>query len=164
MEVVKFIRGGGVMMYPLILASIILIAIIIERAISLRKAAGDGDTLLEELKAVTHNDPNSETAKAMALCLAAGNPIGRLFARGLKNLNRGADAIEMAIEQEAANEMPQLEANLPIIRTIVNIAPLLGLLGTIAGMISSFRAASERGLSNPTEILGGISEALISTF
>jgi biopolymer transport protein ExbB len=163
MEVLKFIKGGGVMMYPLILCSIVLIAIIIERAILLRKAAGDGDALLEQLKVVTHNDPNSETAKATALCLAANNPIGRMFARGLKNLGRGADGIEMALEQEAANEMPALEANLPIIRTIVNIAPLLGLLGTIAGMISSFRAASEHGLSNPTAILGGISEALIST-
>ena len=67
------------------------------------------------------------------------------------------------MEQEAANELPTLEAYLPVLKTIVNIAPLLGLLGTIAGMISSFRAASSAGLSNPTQILGGISEALIST-
>src|SRR5205085_6340734 len=89
--------------------------------------------------------------------------VGRMFARGLKNAHRSADAIEMAMEQEAANEQPLLEANLPLIKTIVNIAPLLGLLGTIAGMISAFRVASQAGLSNPTQILGGISEALIST-
>src|SRR5260221_5193356 len=69
----------------------------------------------------------------------------------------------MHMSQEAANDQPFLEANLPVLRTIVNIAPLLGLLGTIAGMIGSFRAASQAGLSNPTQILGGISEALIST-
>ena len=68
------------------------------------------------------------------------------------------------MELEAANETPTLEANLPIIpKTIVNIGPLLGLLGTIAGMITSFKAASQAGLSNPTAVLGGISEALTST-
>jgi len=86
-----------------------------------------------------------------------------MFARGLKNVSRSADAIEMAMEHEASNELPALEAYLPMIKTIVNIAPLLGLLGTIAGMITSFRAASQTGLSNPTQVLGGISEALIST-
>ena len=71
--------------------------------------------------------------------------------------------LKLAMEQEAANEMPALEANLPVMKTIVNIAPLLGLLGTIAGMIASFRAAASTGLSSPKEVLGGISEALIST-
>src|SRR5207237_5082744 len=86
-----------------------------------------------------------------------------MLARVMKNAHRPDDAIEMAMEQEAANEQPMLEANLPIIKTIVNISPLLGLLGTIAGMISAFRVASQAGLSNPTQILGGISEALVST-
>lgn len=61
----------------------------------------------------------------------------------------------MAMEKEAANEMPVLDAYLPALRTIVNIAPLLGLLGTIAGMITSFQSAAQVGLSNPTQILAG---------
>ena len=158
-----FIKNGGVMMYPLIIASVGLIAVIIERAITLRKAATDGDSLLEEVKAVGGSNPTAAIPKAISLCESTGGSLGRMFARGLKNAHRPADAIEMAMEQEAANEQPALDANLPILRTIVNIAPLLGLLGTIAGMISSFRVASQVGLSNPTQILGGISEALIST-
>lgn len=150
-------------MYPLIICSITLIALIIERAVTLRKAAVDGDALLDAIKAVRQTNSANDNAKAMALCESTGGPIGRMFARGLKNAHRNADAIEMAMEHEAANETPPLEANLPIIKTIINIAPLLGLLGTIAGMISSFRAASQQGLSNPTAVLGGISEALIST-
>ncbi len=161
--VLTFIKNGGVMMYPLILCSIVLIAIAIERAISLRKAAVDGDALLDAVKAVYNGGPEPDPAKAIAICQSMGGPVGRMFARGLKNTGRSPDAIEMAMEQEAANEQPALEANLPIIKTIVNISPLLGLLGTIAGMISAFRAASQTGLSNPTQILGGISEALIST-
>jgi biopolymer transport protein ExbB len=156
-----FIKNGGVMMYPLIVCSIALIAIAIERGISLRKASVDGDTLLEEVKNAFGD--GEDTARAIAVSLRIGGPVGRMFARGLKNAHRPADAIEMAMEQEASNEQPALEANLPVLKTIVNIAPLLGLLGTIAGMISSFRAASQSGLSNPTQVLGGISEALIST-
>lgn len=162
-SVLTFIKNGGVMMYPLIFCSIALIAIAIERAISLRKASIDGDTLLEEIKQVYKPEAKDKVTEAVAICDRTGGPLGHMFARGLKNAYRSPDAIEMAMEQEAANETPQLEANLPIIKTIVNIAPLLGLLGTIAGMISAFRAASQTGLSSPTQILGGISEALIST-
>jgi biopolymer transport protein ExbB len=161
--VLTFIKNGGVMMYPLILCSIALIAIAIERAISLRKAVVDGDILLDEVKAAYGDGSGPNAAKALAVSERIGGPMGRMFARGLKNAQRPADAIEMAMEQEAANEQPNLEANLPVLRTIVNIAPLLGLLGTIAGMIASFRAASQFGLSNPAQVLGGIAEALIST-
>jgi biopolymer transport protein ExbB len=161
--VLTFIKNGGVMMYPLIFCSIVLIAIAIERAISLRKASVDGDALLDAVKAVYSGGPEPDPAKAIAVCQSVGGPVGRMYVRGLKNAHRSADAIEMAMEQEASNETPALEANLPIIKTIVNISPLLGLLGTIAGMISAFRAASQTGLSNPTQILGGISEALVST-
>ncbi len=161
--ILTFIKNGGFMMYPLIASSIALVAIVIERAISLRRAAVDGDALMEMVKATYKDGSDANVAQAKSACEGFGGPVGRMFARGLKNARRPADAIEMAMEQEAANETPALEANLPILRTIVNIAPLLGLLGTIAGMIQSFRAASQHGLSNPTEVLGGISEALIST-
>lgn len=145
------------MMYPLIGCSVLLIALVIERAVTLRKMNGDGDEVLEEVRRVAPN------FAAVSESTKNNGAIGRVLARGIKNAGRPADAIEMAIEQEAAGEMPALDANLPVIKTIVNIAPLLGLLGTIAGMITSFRAASQSGLSNPTQVLGGISEALIST-
>ncbi len=148
-------------MYPLIGGSVILIALAIERAIMLRRAGADGDDLLERVKELFA--PGGDAAQAMSLCDGDKTPMGRMFGRGLRNAARDADAIEMAMEQEAANDAPMLEANLPLIKTIATIAPLMGLLGTIAGMISAFRAASQKGLSNPTEILGGISEALIST-
>ena len=159
--VLDFIKNGGVMMYPLILCSIVLIAIIIERFITLKKASKDGEALMEQVRAA-YKGPE-DMAKTIAICQEFGGPVGRMFARGIKNAKRDADAIEMAMEQEASNELPALEQYLPLIKTIVNIAPLLGLLGTIAGMIASFRAASKSGLSNPTQVLGGISEALIST-
>ena len=145
------------MMYPLIGCSVLLIALIIERVVTLRKMSADGDDMLDEIKRAA-----PEFAKAEPAVKQQG-ALGRILARGLRNASRSPEAIEMAIEQEAANELPSLDANLPVIKTIVNIAPLLGLLGTVAGMITSFQAASHSGLSNPTQVLGGISEALIST-
>lgn len=157
-QVLEFIRGGGVMMYPLLACSVLLVTLIIERLVSIRRLVVDGDELLELVRKAAPDFSQAETG-----CKAKGGALGRVFSRGLRNAHRSADAIEMAMEQEAANELPQLDANLPVIKTIINIAPLLGLLGTIAGMITSFRAASQTGLSNPTQVLGGISEALIST-
>jgi biopolymer transport protein ExbB len=159
-SVTEFIQKGGVMMYPLVLSSVLMIGLIIERLWVLRKASTDPEALLEDIQSLYK--PGEDPAEAIELANRSG-AIGRIFARGLRNHARNADAIEMAMEHEAANETPSLEANLQVIKTIVNIAPLLGLLGTIAGMIASFRAASQTGLSNPTQILGGISEALIST-
>jgi len=149
------------MMYPLLGLSVILIALAVERLIMLRKANTDGDELLDEVKEAFK--PGGDASAALEICARYKTPLGRMFARGMRNAGRDADAIEMSMEQEAAGDAPMLDANLPLIKTIVNIAPLLGLLGTIFGMISAFRAASQKGLSNPTEILGGISEALIST-
>lgn len=160
-SILKFIQNGGVMMYPLIVCSIVMVALAIERFISLRKASRDGEDLLDAIK--SRYSPGGDIGPALTEAQSFGGPIGRMFARGLRNAHRDVDAMEMAMEQEAANEQPTLEANLPLIKTIVNVAPLLGLLGTIAGMIQAFRAASQAGLSNPTQILGGISEALIST-
>jgi len=148
------------MMYPLVLCSVLMIALVLERAVTLRKASADAEGLLDDIREAYQ--PGGDPAKAIEIAEKNG-VIGRVFARGLRNSSRSPDAIEMAMEHEAASESPTLEANLPIIKTIVNIAPLLGLLGTIAGMISSFKSASATGLSNPTQILGGISEALVST-
>lgn len=146
-------------MYPLILCSVLLIALAIERTITLRRASVDGEQLLEEVKELWPQDPKAATER----CLKVGGPLGRGFAKALTNANRPPETIELALDQAGQNELPLLEANLPVVKTIVNISPLLGLLGTIAGMITSFRAASAQGLSNPSQILGGISEALIST-
>src|SRR5690348_726418 len=99
--VLQFIRGGGVMMWPLIAASILLVALAIERFIMLRRSNGDGDELLEQVKT---NYP-ANMAEAVDYCEKHGGALGRVFARGLKNAKRSPDAIEMAMEQEAANEL-----------------------------------------------------------
>ena len=159
---VTYLHQGGFMMYPLILCSIIAIGIILERAYTFRKATSiDPEELLEEIKETYK--PGDHGAAAQRLMDDAKTPYSRIFARGLKNAERSPEAIDMAMSQEAANEIPALENYLPGLRTIITISPLLGLLGTIAGMIASFKEVARSGLSSPTAVMGGVSEALVST-
>lgn len=159
---VTYLHQGGFMMYPLILCSILAIGIILERAYTFRKATSvDPEELLEEIKETYKVGDHG--AAAQRLMDDAKTPYARIFARGLKNADRSPEAIDMAMSQEAANEIPALENYLPGLRTIVTISPLLGLLGTIAGMIASFKEVARSGLSSPTAVMGGVSEALVST-
>ena len=156
-----YLHQGGFMMYPLILCSVLAIGIILERAYTFRKATSvDPEELLEEIKQTYKPGDAREATKLLE---GAKTPYSRIFARGLKNADRSAEAIDMAMSQEAANEIPPLENYLSGLRTIVTICPLLGLLGTIAGMIASFKEVARSGLSSPTAVMGGVSEALVST-
>lgn len=158
---VTYLHQGGFMMYPLILCSILAIGIILERAYTFRKATkADPEDLLDRIKQAYSG---GDTTNATRLMEEANTPYARIFARGLKNYGRTPELIEMAMSQEAANEIPTLENYLPGLRTIITIAPLLGLLGTIAGMIASFKQVAASGLSSPTAVMGGVSEALVST-
>ncbi len=156
-----YLHQGGFMMYPLIACSILAIGIILERTYTFRRATSvDPEELLDEIKTAYQPGDISAATKLMD---DAHTPYARIFARGLKNAQRGPESIELAMSQEAANEIPTLENYLPGLRTIVTIAPLLGLLGTIAGMIASFKQVAAGGLSSPTAVMGGVSEALVST-
>ena len=156
-----YLHQGGFMMYPLIACSILAIGIILERAWTFRKATSiDPEDLLEDIKKAYSS---GDTTNATRMMEQSNTPFARIFTRGLKNYGRAPEAIEMAMQQEAANEIPTLENYLPGLRTIITIAPLLGLLGTIAGMIHSFKQVAAGGLSSPTAVMSGVSEALVST-
>jgi len=158
---VTYLHQGGFMMYPLILCSIIAIGIILERAYTFRKStAVDPEDLLDEIKEVYSKDNPDAAIQVME---GAKTPYARIFARGLKNAGRAPEMIELAMTQEAANEVPLLENYLVGLKTIITVCPLLGLLGTIAGMIYSFKQVAAAGLSSPTAVMSGVSEALVST-
>jgi biopolymer transport protein ExbB len=159
--IVAYMHQGGFMMYPLILCSIIALGIILERAYTFRKSMGvDSEELLDLIRE-KYRPGNAEPAiKAIEF---AKTPYARIFIRGLKNAGRAPEMIELAMTQEAANEIPALENYLVGLKTIITVSPLLGLLGTIAGMIYSFKQVAASGLSSPTAVMGGVSEALVST-
>jgi len=138
-------------MWPLLILFVVTIGIVLERAVTFRRMfAVDPEELLEEVKGIE-------------LLTDVKTPFARIFTRGLKNSARPADNIDLAMSQEAGNEIPTMENYLPGLKTIVGIAPLLGLLGTIAGMILSFKEVATHGLSSPTAVMGGVAEALVST-
>jgi biopolymer transport protein ExbB len=161
-NVMTFLHQGGWVMWPLLILFVVTVGIVIERAITYRKMFSiDPEELLDEVKEAYSKDDGGK--KAIDLLQEVKTPFSRIFLRGLKNASKPADNIDLAMSQEAGNEIPTMENYLTGLKTIVGIAPLLGLLGTIAGMIISFKEVAAHGLSSPTAVMSGVSEALVST-
>lgn len=155
------LRQGGPVMVPLAICAILAVAVMIERALVLRRARADGEALLEGVRKAL--DAGDERA-ALAQCEAAGGPVAGLIAGGIRARHLDADGIERTMEELALRETPLLSKRLGWLDTIITVAPLLGLLGTVTGMIRAFHVvASSAGLNAPTQITGGVAEALIAT-
>ncbi|HET6384703.1 MAG TPA: MotA/TolQ/ExbB proton channel family protein [Armatimonadota bacterium] len=156
-----FLLKGGPVMWPLFACAIISVAVMIERYFALRKAAADDQALLA---LVRRHLTEGRMDEALDLCEQAPGPIAAMMASGIRNRHLSADAIERAMEELAMQETPALYKRLGVLDTIITLAPLLGLLGTITGMIRAFHVvASVSGLNAPTAITGGVAEALIAT-
>jgi biopolymer transport protein ExbB len=102
-------------------------------------------------------------SEAFFLCQSDTSSISNIFLAGLKNIEKGMWLVKEAIEERGGREARILEKNLGILSTIANLTPLLGLLGTVSGMIKTFNAISVQGIGNPAPLAGGIAEALITT-
>jgi biopolymer transport protein ExbB len=157
----QLIVDGGPVMYPLTLCAFLSVGVMIERFIAIYKASSDNETLSEQVRehllAGRVND-------ALAICEEHSGPVAGLLANGIRNRNLDSDSIERAMEELALRETPLLYRRLGILDTIITIAPLLGLLGTVTGMIKSFHVVgSATGLNNPNAITGGVAEALLAT-
>jgi biopolymer transport protein ExbB len=147
---------GGFVMIPLLAASLLSTAVILERLYfwwSLRRREGD-IALFEELVA------EGEFEQALKMPHTTRHPVVRVLQAGLEYRHTSPGT---AMEAAAQVELQHLGAYLPILDTIITLAPLLGLLGTITGMIGAFGIVSETGLGQPNTITGGIAEALIAT-
>lgn len=154
-DVVGIIIKGGPVMVPLLACSIISLAVAIERFMFWRGIRSRGP--VEELLQLAEQ---KEFEKALQLGGTSDLPATRVLAAGLAHRN---PALAKALEVAAQEEIPVLKKRLTILDTIITLAPLLGLLGTITGMISSFGIMSEAGLGQPHAVTGGVAEALIAT-
>jgi biopolymer transport protein ExbB len=157
---VLFLLKGGPVMWPLFLCAIISVAVMIERFISITRAAKDNegllDTIREQLK-------KGRIKEAQALASEADGPVAQLIASGLRASHMDADEIERQMEELALREQPVLYRRLGVLDTIITLSPLLGLLGTVTGMIRAFHVVGTQGLNGATAITGGVAEALIAT-
>jgi biopolymer transport protein ExbB len=157
--VFAIIQAVGWPIWPLLLASVIAVALIIERSISLRRSrvvpAGLLDKVLKDLK-------QQGASAAMTERIDAHSPLGRVLAAGLRNVNSSREVMKESIEETGRAVVHELERFMTTLGTIASISPLLGLFGTIVGMIDIFASQGVTG-ANPAQLAQGISIALYTT-
>ncbi len=156
----ELVFAGGWMMIPLMLASVIAVAISIERFWTLRTDKIAPEHLLAQVWSWIKNE---ELDAARLKSLKEGSHLGAVLAAGLANSKHGRDITKEAIEQAASKAVHEMERFLSALGTIAAVTPLIGLLGTVLGMISVFNEIMAQGTGNAGALAGGISEALITT-
>ena len=157
----KLFNDGGWAMYPLAFLLIFGVAIAIERLINLSKAAIDAESFFQQLEEAMRSGGGAKAAAQ--LCSETRGPVASVIHAGLLRLHRGVDNVEKAIENAGAVEMAFLERGMVWLSTVANLAPMVGFLGTVSGMINAFQAIKIAGDVDPSMVAGGISEALITT-
>lgn len=156
-----FMDKGGWVMWVLLAFSIVALAVIIERFIALRRAKINVNEFLAKIRKALI--VNHSVREAVKICEQYGGPVASIMKAGLLKYGQPREDVEKTIENAALYEMGRLERGLVVLATTANVAPLLGFFGTVSGMIKSFEALAEQGLSNPGAVATGISEALITT-
>jgi biopolymer transport protein ExbB len=156
----EIIIAGGPVMWPIMLCSVAAAAIILERIWTLQRKRIIPRELTERVwKLVETRTLNDRHVEA----LGRNSPLGRVLAAGLANHDKGRDIMKEAIEDTGRHVVHELERFLNPLGTIAAISPLLGLLGTVIGMIEAFDAITSQGVGDPRMLSGGIGEALITT-
>ena len=158
---VELLAKGGYVMIPLMLCSIVSVAVLIERHFRIKCAQSD---VSEPVSRAVDLLYGGSFPAALKLLDSEDVPVTRVLAAGIRSSHLGERGTERAMEEQGAREASLLTHRLGSLDTIVTIAPLLGLLGTVTGMISAFHViARQQGMSTPTAITGGVAEALIAT-
>jgi biopolymer transport protein ExbB len=156
----EIVKSGGIVMVPIILCSILAVAITLERLWTLRGQNVVPEELTDKIWQWVENRSLSDK---QIMALQQHSPLGRVLAAGLANRYRDRLVMMEAIEDAGRHVMHDLERYLNTLATIASISPLLGLLGTVVGMIRTFRAVTIAGIGDPSALAGGIAEALVTT-
>jgi biopolymer transport protein ExbB len=157
---VKMFVDGGVFMYPILACLILGIMFAIERAWNLTRASINTKKFMVKIKTALESGGEQE---AMEVCSKTRGPIASIFHAGLLRKSRGIDQVEKAIITAGSIEMAFLEKNLVWLSLFISIAPMLGFLGTVSGMIRAFNDIAAANDISPAIVASGISEALLTT-
>jgi biopolymer transport protein ExbB len=157
---VEIVKAGGWLMAPIILCAIIAMGIILERFWTLQQKRVIPEDLTAKVWGWVKKDALDQH---QIQTLHQGSPLGQILAAGLINRNRDREVMKDSIEDTGRHVVHELERYLDTLGTVAAITPLLGLLGTVIGMIKVFAAITTHGVGNPTVLAGGIAEALITT-
>ena len=147
-------------MYPIILCSIVSLAIFFEKLWSLRRSKNLPVAFLQEISQLLKDN---NVSQALQLCQTNSSPLSRVFLSGIRQHGKKREIIKEMMEEVGRREASLLERYLEVLSTIANASTLLGLLGTISGMIKIFSVISSENVVNPSNLAGGISEALYTT-
>ncbi len=156
----EIIKAGGWIMVPLILCSIIALAIILERFWALKKDKVLPQKLVRDMwQAIDQDRVDDQVIQRMR----SNSPLGQVLAAGLAKRHASREEVKEALQETGSHVAHELERFLNALGTIAAISPLIGLLGTVLGMITVFTAITTVGVGDPGELAGGISKALITT-
>jgi biopolymer transport protein ExbB len=159
-SILRAIDKGGIMMYPILFCSILMIGIAIERFYTLQRKNIINPDFLDKVRAHWNW---KDIHLGLQLCNSYDNSLSRILKAGLLRFGGKVDEVEHAIEGAGQHEASLLTSNLRVLGAVANITPMLGLLGTVFGMIKAFEVISESGTGNPSLVASGISEALVTT-
>ncbi|HPU97016.1 MAG TPA: MotA/TolQ/ExbB proton channel family protein [Candidatus Hydrogenedentes bacterium] len=161
LNIIEIIRQGGILMWPIMFTSVVGMAIVIERWLTLRRADIDTREFMDTMRQVIRQNRIQE---AINICDETDAPVARIIKAGLLKHRQSREIIREAIEDAGRFEIPRLERYLSGLATCATIAPMLGLLGTVQGMILAFaQIQNKRGQVNPSDLAEGIGNALVTT-
>ncbi len=156
----ELFQKGGIMMYPLALCSMLVVAVFMERLWSLRKKK----VLIPEIVTVLEQVKKPEDLSIVrSVCEKFLGPFGAIVIACIDNRDMPVEELRLTIEDEGRQQVRKLTQGLGILETVAGIAPLLGLLGTVLGMIEVFSIIEQLGVGQAKALSGGISEALVTT-
>ena len=159
-KLLSLFEKGGAMMYPILFSSVLMLGIAIERGYSLRRKNIINPDFVKDVRSQWDWQ---NIQKTLRLCNSYDNSLSRILKMGLLRFGGKLDEIERAIEAGGQHEASLMNSNLRVLGAVANITPMMGLLGTVIGMIKAFNVISLSGTGNPGLVASGISEALITT-
>jgi biopolymer transport protein ExbB len=161
MNLLDIFLKGGFVMWLILASSIVGLAVSIDRFIMLRKAKINVPAFMVRIRGFIKK---KDISGAISYCMQEKSPVANIVRKGLKKYKFGHDRVKDAIENAGSQEVSKLEKGLSVLASVAGIAPLLGFLGTVTGMIQAFMTIQDlAGAANPSDLAGGIWEALITT-
>lgn len=158
---IEFVKAGGFLMLPILICSIIALAIVIQRFITLRNANIIPENVISHAKKLIAT--GTPASKSDIKAIDKSSLIGPVLAAGLENANQPRHIMKESLEESGRHATHKMNKYMTTLGTIATITPLLGLLGTVVGMIDVFSVITRMGVGSPGDLAGGISTALITT-
>lgn len=152
---------GGIVMIPLLLCSVVALIVAVERWLYLGSANVDTGRMMSKIRAALERGSPEE---ARGVCEATPGPVARVLTATLAHFGMPKEDLREVAREVSLSELPVLEGHLPVLATMVTVAPLLGLLGTISGLIKVFNVIAGGHIGDAPALSNGIAEALITTF